>query len=49
MIVSNTIPADAVLVAMDIAKARNDVFIERLATSAVVGCRSSTCARNKIG
>lgn len=45
----NVIPADAVLVAIDIAKVRNEVLIEAPATSAAAGCRFSTPAQSMTG
>jgi hypothetical protein len=45
----NAIPADAVLVAIDIAKACNEVLIEAPAINVGAGCRSSTAVRSIIG
>jgi hypothetical protein len=44
----NSIPADAVLVAIDIAKVRNEVLIEAPAINAAAGWQFSTPVRSMI-
>jgi hypothetical protein len=49
MAISNSIPADAELVAIDIAKVRNEVLIEAPGYKRRRGCRCTTIVQSMTG